>query len=156
MKMIGIFESDGGTKIRTLGELGDMCDNISDSVRAELELIWREIEQTAIDLCPKDTGSLASTITSIEGSGEGAISATSTSGQEIFNRSLIAGDESVINPKTGKPTSEYAGFVHDGHMIGNMMWEGVPFLTEALLFYEDELEAAVDRAMSELGVNKES
>lgn len=145
--MIGIEESDGGTK-RKVGEtMKKMEKDITEETKAELEAIWSLIEQAAIDLCPKDTGALASTVKSSEGGGEGTISAST----DIFNKSLIAGDDGVINPKTGKPTSAYAGLIHDGHaMRDGTMWEGVPFLVEALLMYEGELEAAVDKAVQNI------
>lgn len=145
--MIGIEETDGGTKMRVGNRLKKDVESISDEVKSELEHIWSLIEQAAIDMCPVDTGALRSTIKTSEGGGEGAISATS----DIINKSLIAGDDGVINWKSGKPTSLYAGFVHDGHALRDgSMWEGVPFLVEAILAYEGELEAAVDRAVQNL------
>lgn len=149
--MIGIEETDGGTKMRVGNRLKKDVESISDEVKSELEHIWSLIEQAAIDMCPVDTGALRSTIKTSEGGGEGAISATSMTSSDIFNKSLIAGDDGVINWKSGKPTSMYAGFVHDGHTLRDgSMWEGVPFLVEALLAYEGELEAAVDRAVQNL------
>lgn len=145
--MIGIEETDNGTKQKVGIRLKKDMESISDEVKNELEHIWSLIEQAAIDMCPVDTGALRSTIKTIEGGGEGAISATS----DIINKSLIAGDDGVINWKTQKPTSMYAGFVHDGHALRDgSMWEGIPFLVEAILAYEGELEAAVDRAVQNL------
>jgi hypothetical protein len=145
--MIGIEETDNGTKQKVGIRLKKDMESISDEVKNELEHIWSLIEQAAIDMCPVDTGALRSTIKTIEGGGEGTISATS----DIINKSLIAGDDGVINWKTQKPTSMYAGFVHDGHALRDgSMWEGIPFLVEAILAYEGELEAAVDRAVQNL------
>jgi hypothetical protein len=153
--MIGIFESDNGTKEKTKMEIQDISGDLPDQIRAELEGIWQQVKNTAIDLCPKDQGSLASTIDIVEGADVGSgISQTTLTGQEIANFSIVAGSDDIFNPKTGKPTSEYAILVHEGHIMRDgTFWEGVPFLTEALLMYEDELEAAVDRAMSEMGIN---
>jgi hypothetical protein len=149
--MIGIEENDGGTKMRVRNQIKKDGETISDEVKSELEHIWSLIEQAASEMCPVDTGALRSTIKTSENGGEGAISATSMTSSDIFNKSLIAGDDSVINWKTQKPTSLYAGFVHDGHALRDgSMWEGIPFLVEALLAYEGELEAAVDRAVQNL------
>jgi len=145
--MIGIEENDNGTKRGVRETMKRMEKDLTEETKAELEAIWSLIEQAAVDLCPKDTGALASTVKSSEGGGEGTISASS----DIFNKSLIAGDDGVINPKTGKPTSMYAGLVHDGHtMRDGTMWEGIPFLVEALLMYEGELEQAVDKAVQNI------
>jgi hypothetical protein len=147
---VAVYESDNGTKARVKETVRLMGEELPDAVRQELEEIWTKIEQAAIDLCPVDTGALASTIKSVEGGG-GAISATSMTTNDIFNRTLIAGDETVINRKTGKSTAEYAGWVHDGHaMRDGTMWEGVPFLVEGLMMYEEELQAAIDKAVKEL------
>jgi hypothetical protein len=149
--MIGLSESDNGTKMGVRETVRKMGEEFPEEVKAELEAIWKLIEEAGIDLCPKDTGALASTVKSTEDESEGAISASSSASNEVFNRSLIAGDESVINQKTGKSTAEYAGWVHDGHMMRDgTFWEGVPFLVEALLMYENELEEAVDRAMQKI------
>lgn len=152
--MIGIEESDNGTKDRTKREIQDVSDNLPDTIKEELRAIWETIRDTAEDLCPKESGALASTIEVVEGADAGGVSATSLTGQEIANFTIVAGSDDVVNPRTGRPTSEYAIWVHDGHlMTDGRMWEGVPFLTEALLMYEEELEAAVDKALSELGAN---
>lgn len=151
--MIGLTETDDGTKARTREELQTVSDELPSSVATELDTIWHKIWDLAIELCPKKTGALA---VSIELESEygmsGTISATSLSGGDFYENSIYAGNDTVINPETGKATSLYAGFVHDGHMIGHMMWEGVPFLTEAVLYYEEELDAAIDKALDELGV----
>jgi len=148
--MASVTESDDGTKGRVKQTIKEIGEGLSDEVRKELEEIWAKIEEAAKDLCPIDTGALVSTIQSVE-SGGGAISATSMTSNEVFNKSLIAGDESVVNKKTGKSTAEYAGLVHDGHATRDgIMWYGVPFLTEALMMYEEELQAAIDKALKEL------
>jgi hypothetical protein len=149
--MIGISESDDGSKERTKMELQKIRDDLPVVVSLELTKVWEMIRDLAIDLCPKETGALASSIELQSEGGGGSISSTSMTGEDFYSNSIFAGNDDIVNPVTGKPTALYAGFVHDGHMIGNMMWEGVPFLTEAVLFYEDELQAAVDRAVKELG-----
>lgn len=113
-------------------------DSLESEVTLELDSVMEQVKQTAIELCPKDTGSLASSI----GLENGVISAG-----DFYGANIYAGSEDVVNPKTGKATSEYAMLVHDGH--GN--YEGVPFLVEALMFYENELEACVSRALKEMG-----
>lgn len=142
---VGIFETDNGTKKRTIEELTEIRDSLEESVRAELDAIMQSVLATAIDLCPKDTGALASSI-SLE---NGVISSG-----DFYGCSIYAGSEDIINPKTGKPTSEYALMVHDGHVMPNgEFWEGMPFLDMAFAQYEGELQACVDKALSEMGAN---
>jgi hypothetical protein len=119
-------------------------DDFEEQLASELDAVMEKIRDAAIELCPKDTGALASSIT-IDNSGI-------VSAGDFYGNSISAGSEDVINPKTGKPTSEYASLVHDGHaMRDGTFWEGIPFLTEAFDMYFEELEACVDRAMKELG-----
>jgi hypothetical protein len=154
--MIGITETDNGTKQRTIQDYEDIRDNLESTIAQEHDIVWQAIKDLAIDLCPKETGALASSIELESEGGSGAIGqnkTTSTVGGDFYSNSIYAGNGSVINPISGKSTAEYALFVHDGHMIGDIMWEGVPFLTEAVAAYEDELEAAVNRALDELGAN---
>lgn len=118
-------------------------DSLESEVTQELDTVMEKVLATAIELCPKDTGSLASSI-SLE---SGVISAGDFAGYQIY-----AGSEDIINPKSGMATSEYASLVHDGHaMRDGTFWEGIPFLDEALLMYFDELENAINRALQELG-----
>ena len=125
-------------------QLAQIRDDFPDSVAQELLAVMEKVKDTAIDLCPKDTGALASSI-NLEG---GSISASRQG--DFFEANVYAGSPDIINPKTGKPTSDYAMLVHDGHMMRDgSMYEGVPFLEEALLFYEDEIEQAVNRALQE-------
>jgi hypothetical protein len=124
-------------------EIKDMIDNLPAEIAQELDNVMQKILSLAIELCPKDTGALASSI-NLEG---GAIS----EGNDFYNASIYAGSEDIINPKTGKPTSEYAMMVHEGHFDKSGKWvEGIPFLEEAMMQFEDELEDCIARAMSEL------
>ncbi|MGA2522912.1 MAG: HK97 gp10 family phage protein [Candidatus Bathyarchaeia archaeon] len=134
------FESENAV----MNQLQSINDDLEGAVSAELDAVMQKVLAAAIDLCPKDTGALASSI-NLEG---GAISA----GSDFYEANIYAGSEDVINPKTFVPTSQYAMLVHDGHVSrdGKTMYEGVPFLTEALLMYEEELENAVGKAMQEL------
>jgi hypothetical protein len=143
--MISISETDNGTKQNVIRTLEEIRDNLEPAIAQELEAVMQKVLETAIELCPKDTGSLASSI-SLE-------SGTIESG-DFYGCSIFAGNEGIVNPVTGKPTSEYAQLVHDGHVLRDgTIYEGVPFLTEALMMYEDELESAVSRALSELKAN---
>jgi hypothetical protein len=125
-------------------------DEFPDAIAEELRGIMEQVKDRAVELCPKDTGSLASSI-SLE---EGTISSSSTGqGSEFYNCQIYAGNESIINPKTGKPTSEYAQLVHDGHaMRDGSMWEGEPFLEDAMSEFEPLLEDAVSRALQSLEI----
>lgn len=132
------FESEATVK----KQLEEIRDNLEDEVRAELDSIMEKVKDMAIEMCPKETGALASSI-SLE---SGAIQSG-----DFYGSSIYAGSEDIINPITGKATSEYALFVHDGHAMPNGgFYEGVPFLDEAMQFYEAELELAVSRALAQL------
>jgi hypothetical protein len=160
--VIIISETDDGTKMKTKYEIEKFSRKLPEEIRAELEEIWDKIWMEAINLCPIDTGALASSIKVLEGASETlggmgggnvktVTAGPSLSGELVFDRTIMAGDEIIINPKTGKSTAVYASLVHDGHMMRDgTFWHGVPFLTEAVAKYEGELMAAVDKAIQEL------
>ena len=138
----GLFETQQG--IRTLRD--DFPSQIAEELRGIMEMV----RARAIELCPKETGALASSI-SLE---EGDISQSSTGqGSEFYDCQIYAGSESIVNPISGKATSEYAQMVHDGHALRDgTIWEGCPFLEDAIDEFEPQLEDAVSRALSELGI----
>jgi hypothetical protein len=157
-----IKETDDGTKQKVMSFLSDASVELPQKVADILNDIWNRILMDAIDFSSKtmDTGALASSINVIQG----GLVAGGGLGQErssrkpvsnwIFDRTIVAGDETIINPLTGKSTAMYAEWVHDGHIMRDgIFWEGNPFLTDALAAHEDELNAAVDRAMKELGLS---
>ena len=156
--MIGIFESDNGSKERVKSWINEFKKEFSQQIAQELAEIMNSIYEEALEECPKETGALASSIRIVEGAGEGAGISESLGGggEEIFCYSIVAGSDEDVNPKTGKPTSEYAMLVHDGHLMRDgSFWEGVPFLTDAIAKYEAELEECVQRALSELNANQQ-
>jgi hypothetical protein len=128
------FESEERVK----AQLAEIRDGLCEEIINELDSIMQKVLASAIELCPKDTGALASSI-NLEG---GAIS----QGNDFYEANIYAGSDDIINYKTGKATSEYAQYVEDGHGT----YEGVPFLEEAMMKYENELELAVNRALAEL------
>lgn len=121
-------------------------EELEPSVIIELDNVMEQVKQTAYELCPKDTRALANSINLISG----AI----TEG-DFANYQLFAGDES-INPKTLKPTSEYAFFVEEGHLLKDNVtwWEGAHFLSQAMQIFEEELSIAVERALREMGATE--
>ncbi|MCJ7633163.1 hypothetical protein MUP77_12325 [Candidatus Bathyarchaeota archaeon] len=124
-------------------QLEEIRDRLCEQITTELDSIFLQIQQLAIEICPKDTGALASSI-SLTG---GAISA----GNEFYQASISAGDPSIVNPKSGKGTDEYASLVHDGHtMRDGMFWSGVAFLEDAMAAFENELENCVTKGLAEL------
>jgi hypothetical protein len=140
---VTIDENFHQQKHYAMAELAQIRDGLEDELRAELDAVMQKILATAIDLCPKDSGALASSINLDSGTIEAG---------DFYGNSIYAGDPNITNPKTGKSTNTYAQLVHDGHVMRDgSFYEGVPFLTEALLTYEAELESAVDRALKELG-----
>jgi len=154
-----VVEESAKGKGETKKAVKKLKDELKDgtAVRKELDKIWEQIKRDAYDMCPKDTGALAGTIRIIKiptGAMLGGISRIK--GLSVFDRSIIAGDITKINPKSGKPV-DYAVFVHDGHkMRDGRMYEGVPFLSEALALNEGELMKAIQRALKKLGRKYES
>lgn len=131
-------------KMANIATLEEIRDGLCEEISNELDSIMLQIQQLAIELCPKDSGALASSI-SLTG---GAIS----SGSDFYEGSIYAGSPDIAN-KEGVATSEYALFVHDGHVLRNGdFYSGVPFLTDAIAAFENELEACVEKALRELGV----
>ena len=101
-------------------------DELPDAVAAELDDIWQQIKDMAIDLCPKESGALAS---SIELQSEGGSGKLGISGQngEFYHNAIYAGNDETFNFE-GQPTSRYVLAVHDGHTLPNGdFWEGNPF-----------------------------
>jgi len=149
-----VSESDGGTKKeakKALKKLKKAFDEGKELGR-ELNKIWDKIKVDAIGLCPKETGTLASTIRTTRlplGMMTGSWSRIKE--VTIFNKSIIAGDITKINPKSKRPC-DYATWVHDGHrMRDGKIYAGVPFLTMALAQNEAELNKVIDRVLRKLG-----
>ena len=112
-----------------MAQLAQIRDELCEQITNELDSIMLQVQQLAIEYCPKDTGALASSI-SLSG---GAISA----GSNFYEASISAGDPNILNPISGQPTALYALFVHDGHALPNgMFYEGVPFLADAMAAFE--------------------
>ena len=141
-----VYETEHG-KEETKEKLEEVSEDLVEKIREELEVLVDQIVEDSIALCPKDTGSLASSIRKGEGG-----TLTASEPNTIIDIVISAGDPSIINPKTGIPTSEYVNFVHDGHAFkgGKGMYFGVPFLVEALMLHEDEIEELIDKALQEL------
>jgi hypothetical protein len=146
---VTIDEDFHAQKHYVMGELAQIRDSLEDSIKQELDAIMQKVKESAISLCPKSSGALAS---SIEIDNSGTVQAG-----DFYGNSISAGSPDIINPITGKATSDYALLVHDGHAMPNgSFWEGVPFLTEAYLLYESEIENAIDRALKEISSNEPS
>src|SRR5208283_960927 len=123
----------------TQEDIRTLRDDFPDAVAAELDNIWMQIRDKAIELCPKESGALASSIELESEGGSGAVSASQ--GATIYENSIYAGNDSTFN-FDGQPTSQYADLVESGHQLPNGdFWEGCPFLEDAVDFYDSELEA---------------
>ncbi|GEM_PF-1699953 len=156
--MIGLEETDNGSKKKVSEELGGLGKKLNDDLRERLEKIWNDIYNDAVAECPVDTGSLVTSIklvvddSNLEGGGAGIDISSSGMSENVYNGTITAGDDAIINPKNGIPTSTYAIMVHDGHFTVDGTWvEGIPFLSDALDKHSAELEAAIDDAMKEVG-----
>src|SRR5208283_1610873 len=134
----------------TQEDIRTLRDDFPDAVAAELDNIWMQIRDKAIELCPKESGALASSIELESEGGSGSVSAAQ--GGVIYENAIYAGNDSTYNFE-GQPSSQYALSVHDGHMMANGdFWEGCPFLEDALDYYDSALSEAVDAAMQNLGI----
>ena len=161
---VAVEMTDDGTIIQVEETIETINERLPEYVAEELADVWQLIKAEAIELCPKDTGALASSIRlESEGGGGGIykdfqpvqISGTGGGvGTDFYSDTIFAGDANIINPKSHEPTDLYALFVHDGHLMRDgTMYEGSFFLERAVAKYENEIDEAVDRALSELGVN---
>lgn len=127
-------------------------EEMNEKIALELDSIWQKIKDLAIDLCPKESGALASSIEleSEGGSGVVGVQGSVMQGQVIYQNAIFAGNDETFN-FDGQPTSQYALAQHDGFLMKNgEFFEGTPFLTDAVDFYNSELEEAVNRALDEL------
>jgi hypothetical protein len=142
--------TDNGTILDTEENIMMIRDEMSSEIAMELDEIWQDIKDLAVELCPKESGALASSIELESEGGSGTVgSGATTDGGVIYENAIYAVNDSTFN-FDGQPTSQYAQAVHDGHMIGSSFWEGVPFLEDALDTYSSELDAAVATAMDNL------
>lgn len=153
--MIGIFESDNGTKAECRKKLEKFQETLPEEIRKRLDMVWDKIWNDAIMLCPIETGALAASIKVIEGGMGGFLGGIVAF--PIYDKTIVAGDIAVTNPKTNIPTSEYALLVHDGHPTkGGGFVSANPFLLDALRMNEAELMEAVDEAMKMAGQDYEA
>ncbi len=131
-----------------IDDLENLRDNLPAQVAEELDAVWQLIREKAVDLCPKESGALASSIELESEGGSGTVSASQ--GATIYENAIFCGNDSTFNFE-GQPTSQYAQAVHDGHMTASgEFWEGTPFLEDALDAYESELDLTVQRGLSEV------
>lgn len=147
---IVLSETDNGTKREVVEALKKYDKKLSKTVADRLEQVWDQILWDAIMECPIVTGTLVSTIKIVEGA-FGDMMGTHIAARTVFDRSIVAGDETIINPRTGQPCI-YAQWVHDGHsQSGTGRWiAGHPFLEIALDMNMAELETAIEAAMKEM------
>lgn len=147
---MSLSETKLGMK-ETGDDIREIRDSLPTQIALELDEIWGKIRDLAIDLCPKESGALASSI-ELESEGGSGVKSASYQGAEIYSNAIYAGNDSTFNFE-GQSTSQYAIAVHDGHMLPNGdFWEGTPFLEDAYSEYENELNEAVDRAMQNLNI----
>lgn len=157
--MAAVEEDDAGTKQGVIDSLKGVDEKLIEEAQDKLEAVWEKILETAIMLCPIDTGTLMSTIRLVSGDStpEGASYTPEGGGGEkavtIYDSTIIAGDENTTKPN-GEPCI-YAEWVHDGHFDRSGRWvEGQPFLEEAILEHEDELDEAIDDVMNAIGAEQ--
>lgn len=148
-----VEEDDAGTKKETKKATEKLKKDLDDGteIAKELDKVWKAIKDDAYNACPKETGALARTIRVVKipmGVSVGGLSRIKE--LTIFDRSIVAGDITKTNPKTGKPI-DYASWVHDGHrMKDGRMFAGVPFLTMAMAKHDVDLNKAIEKALKKL------
>ena len=144
---MAITESDNGTKEEVKKQIILISKEMEQEIADELQSIMENLVlPRAIELCPKDTGALASSIT-LTG---GAIQKSANVAGDFYECSIGAGDPNVINPKSGKGTDEYAYLIEEGHFLKNGQFYQVAFLEDALAEFQAELENAVFTALQQL------
>jgi hypothetical protein len=150
--MIGIEEDDAGTKRGIIDNLEETKEKLIEEAQSRLSDVWQKIFDTAFMLCPVESGTLQSTIELIEGdsTSEGASYTPEGGGGEkavtIYNSTIIAGNAGITKPD-GTPCI-YAEWVHDGHFNRGGTWvEGQPFLEDAILEHEAELDQAINEML---------
>ena len=140
--------SGTGTPCGVARNIENIRDDMGSTIAEELDAVWQSVKDLAVDLCPKESGALASSIELESEGGSGTVSASQDG--EIYSNSIYAGNDSTFN-FDGESTALYAVSVHDGHMMADgSFWEGTPFLEDALDAYESEIDAAIDRALAEI------
>jgi hypothetical protein len=151
--MIVIEETDDETKQQLVEDLEKQNEKLHEDLQDSLSDIWQKIFDYAFILCPVETGTLQSTLRLI--TNEPASEWTSYSGGggnkvlTVFDSSIMVGDESVSRPD-GYPCI-YGQWVHDGHFTPWGTWvEAQPFLEDAVLAFESELEEAIQKVTHEL------
>jgi hypothetical protein len=150
--MAYIYKEDKGSNKDTIEALENLEKDIgkSKAIEDELTKVWEKIRMDAFTDCPMDTGSLASTIRVIKTPLGSMMSGNSPiKSITIFDRTIVAGDNMTINPKTNKGV-DYASLVHDGYSKGGYINNGKPFLTNALAKNDAELMEAVNKALDKL------
>ena len=153
--MVLIKESDGGTKKLVIKKLEEFRRELSPKLHMELDRVWNQVWMDAIDMCPVITGTLVSTIKIVEG-GLGGIVSGGIKQLMVIDKTIMAGDVNLINPKSGMPCI-YAILVHDGHRTRSGSWvAGQPFLADAIMKNEAAIMAACNKALKELGIKYET
>lgn len=149
MSMV-LDETDFGGKAKIKKKVSEVNDNIKEGLKDRLEIWWREVLNDAIALCPVESGALQSSIRIVDASyAPEQFQAVGETGSELIDSIIIAGSSALNND--GVPCWQYALAVHDGHVMrdGKSIYVGVPFLANALLIHEAELEAILADATDE-------
>ncbi len=143
--------TDNGSIQDTYDNIDMIMEEMPSEIAMELDEIWMNIKDLAIELCPKSSGALASSIELESEGGSGTLGQGGNyEGGVIYENAIYAGNDQTFNFE-GQPTSQYAQAVHDGHMLADgSFWEGTPFLEDALDTYEAQLDEAVGRAIDNL------
>ena len=124
---------------------------INKKFRDQIIAWWNRVKDTAYRLCPKDTGTLASTIRVVKRSeaNVGFHAEKVAEALPVVNRVIVAGGMK-INPKTGR-ICDYATYVHDGHRTPSGGFVPPrPFLTDAIARHLPELQKILDEIFKEV------
>jgi len=144
--VVGLVETDSKTKTQLQTASQRAIKRIDKDFSGKMDDFWDLVFAVALEKCPVETGTLASSIRVVDGafdpSGFSGVSVTvnGMGGYGAVERSIVAGGEEYINPKTHGPC-DYASYVEVGHMTKNGGFvEGAFFLTDALNECEPQLD----------------
>jgi hypothetical protein len=150
---IVIIESDHGTKRKHRDAAIRTGEAVKKSSKKHLGAWWEHVAETAIAICPKETGALSRTIRI-----EKVDTVVSADTKEVFvgdeknviiNQKIVVGGE--IDMITGKDVN-YGTFVHDGHISTNGVWvEAQPFLEYAIELDSPLLDWAEKQILEDMG-----
>lgn len=145
--VVVVRETDGGSKKRAMRATYGTARAGATATQHEMLHWLSKVVMLAKTYCPKETGTLATTIRIVTQAPTGGFFEVVKNPLEndIGVTALITAGGWLVNPKTGF-ICDYAQAVHDGHLTrGGGYYAGVPFLTMAIDASEAEYQQMVKK-----------